>query len=76
MPYELGLPSFRVNPGQRYSFLWSGIFLLFYILPVVMSFPVHGSNMTGIYAKLALDEIYYPDQYAFNVSCDNCFNIM
>lgn len=73
MPYKLGLPSCRINLGQRYTFLWSGIFLLCYMITTVISFPPYDNDMIDIYAKLASDEVYSPDQYAFNVSCINCF---
>lgn len=36
---------------------------------------VSNNNMSDIYANLASDEVYTPDQYAFNVSCLNCFSI-
>lgn len=32
-------------------------------------------NLSNIYANLASDEVYTPDQYVFNVSCLNCFEI-
>lgn len=44
---------------------------LFESWPTAMSFPTY--NMNDIYANLSSDEIFTPDQYAFNVSCLGCF---
>jgi hypothetical protein len=54
------------------------IFLLYMIY--VHTLPLDGVvpkyNLSNIYANLASDEVYTPDQYAFNVSCLNCFELL
>ena len=47
------------------------ILLFLTILTITIAFPTY--NMSAIYANLSSDEIFTPDQYAFNVSCLGCF---
>jgi hypothetical protein len=50
------------------------VVLLFFIhclTYLVAALPKY--NMSAIYAGFASDEIFTPDQYAFNVSCLGCF---
>jgi hypothetical protein len=49
------------------------IFFLVSLTLIVMTVGFPSYNMSEVYANLASDEVFSPDQYAFNVSCLGCF---